>query len=54
MPDDLLQRQADLLAARVEALAEVLHAGGVSDEASAQLLRMPPPPCCRPFDSSYS
>jgi hypothetical protein len=38
MPDDRLQRRADGLAARVEALAEALHAGGVSEEASAELL----------------
>lgn len=38
MTDDRLQRRADGLAARVEALAEALRAGGVSDEASAQLL----------------
>src|SRR5439155_7871327 len=38
MTDDPLQRRADGLAARVEALAEALHAGGVSEEASAQLL----------------
>jgi hypothetical protein len=33
-----LQRRANRLAARVEALAEALHASGVSEEASAQLL----------------
>ena len=38
MTDDRLQRRADGLAARVEALAEALHAGGISEEASAQLL----------------
>jgi hypothetical protein len=38
MADDRLQRRADGLAARVEALAEALRAGGVSEEASAQLL----------------
>ena len=38
MPDDRLQRRADGLAARVEALAEALRAGGVSEEASSQLL----------------
>lgn len=38
MADDRLQRRADRLAARVEALAEALRAGGVSEEASAQLL----------------
>jgi hypothetical protein len=37
MADDL-QRRADGLAARVDALAEALRAGGVSDEASAQIL----------------
>jgi hypothetical protein len=36
--DDRLQRRADGLAARVEALAQALRAGGVSEEASAQLL----------------
>jgi hypothetical protein len=38
MADDRLQRRADGLAARVEALARALRAGGVSEEASAQLL----------------
>jgi hypothetical protein len=38
MVDDRLQRRADGLAARVEALAEALRAGGVSEEASAELL----------------
>jgi hypothetical protein len=38
MTDDRLQRHADRLAARVEALAEALRAGGVSEEASAHLL----------------
>lgn len=38
MADDRLQRRADGLAARVEALAEALRAGGVCEEASAQLL----------------
>jgi hypothetical protein len=38
MADDHLQRRADILAARVEALAEALRAGGVPDETSAQLL----------------
>jgi hypothetical protein len=38
MADDPLQRRADELAARVEALAAALHDGGVSEEASAQLL----------------
>ena len=36
--DDRLQRRADRLAARVDALAEALRAGGVSEEASAPLL----------------
>ena len=38
MTDDRLQRRADGLAARVEALAEALQASGVPEEASAQLL----------------
>jgi hypothetical protein len=38
MTDDRLQRRADGLAARVEALAEALRASGASEEASAQLL----------------
>jgi hypothetical protein len=38
VPDDRLQRRADGLAARVEALAEALRAGGVPEEASSQLL----------------
>jgi hypothetical protein len=38
MIDDRLQRRADGLAARVEALAEALRASGASEEASAQLL----------------
>jgi hypothetical protein len=38
MADDHLQRRADILAGRVEALAEALRAGGVPDETSAQLL----------------
>ena len=38
MADDHLQRRADSLAARVEALAQALRAGGVPEEASAQLL----------------
>jgi hypothetical protein len=37
MADDL-QRRADLLAARVEALAEALRAGGVPERTSARLL----------------
>lgn len=36
--DDRLQRRADILAARVEALAEALRAAGVQEEASARLL----------------
>jgi hypothetical protein len=38
MTDDRLQRRADGLAARVEALAEALQASGASEEASAELL----------------
>src|SRR5437762_1942852 len=38
MTDDRLQRRADGLAARVEALAEALQASGASEEASAKLL----------------
>jgi hypothetical protein len=38
MPDDPLQRRADGLVERVDALAEALRAGGVSDDASAELL----------------
>jgi hypothetical protein len=38
MSDDRLQQRADRLAARVEALAEALRAGGVPQEVSAQLL----------------
>jgi hypothetical protein len=38
MTDDCLQRRADGLAARVEALAEALQASGASEEASVQLL----------------
>jgi hypothetical protein len=38
MPDDPLQRRADGLVERIDALAEALRAGGVSDEASAELL----------------
>ena len=38
MPDDSLQRRADRLVERVDALAEALRAGGVSEEASAELL----------------
>jgi hypothetical protein len=36
--DDRLQRRANRLAARVEALADALQASGASEEASAQLL----------------
>jgi hypothetical protein len=38
MADDPLQRRADELAARVEALAAALRDSGVPEEASAQLL----------------
>jgi len=38
MTGDRLQQRADVLAARVEALAEALRAGGVPEEAAAQLL----------------
>jgi hypothetical protein len=38
MTDDRLQRSADRLAARVEALAGALQASGASEEASAELL----------------
>jgi hypothetical protein len=38
MTDDRLQRRANRLAARVEALAEALHSSGVSEEASAKVL----------------
>ncbi len=38
MPDDPLQRRADRLVERLDALAEALRAGGVSEEASAELL----------------
>ena len=38
MPDDRLQRRADRLVERIDALAEALRAGGVSEEASAELL----------------
>jgi hypothetical protein len=38
MADDRFQRLADRLAERVEALAKALHAGGVPEEASAELL----------------
>jgi len=38
MTDDRLQRRADGLAVRVEALALALNASGASEEASAELL----------------
>jgi hypothetical protein len=38
MTDDSLQRSADRMAARVEALAKALQESGVSEEASAGLL----------------
>ena len=38
MTDDRLQRRADGLAVRVEALALALRASGASEEASAELL----------------
>ena len=38
MTDDRLQRRADGLAARVEALALALKASGAPEEASAELL----------------
>ena len=38
MPDDPLQRRADRLVERIDALAEALRAGGVSEEASGELL----------------
>jgi hypothetical protein len=38
MTDDRLQRRADGLATRVEALAQALRASGASEEESAQLL----------------
>ena len=38
MTDDPLQRRADGLAARVEALAQALEASGASEKASAELL----------------
>jgi hypothetical protein len=38
MTDDRLQRSADRLAARVEALAGALQESGASEEASAELL----------------
>lgn len=38
MPDDPLQRRADRLVERIDALAEALRAGGVPEEASAELL----------------
>ena len=38
MPDDPLQRRADRLVERIDALADALRTGGVSEEASAELL----------------
>jgi hypothetical protein len=38
MTDDRLQRRADRLAARVEALAEALRAADIPEAASAELL----------------
>jgi hypothetical protein len=38
MADDRVQHRADRLAARVEALAAALHASGVPEDTSAQLL----------------
>jgi hypothetical protein len=38
MPDDPLQRRADGLVERIDALAEALRAGGVFEETSAELL----------------
>jgi hypothetical protein len=38
MPDDPLQRRADRLVERIDALADALRAGGVSEEASAEVL----------------
>lgn len=38
MTDDRLQQRADRLAAQVEALAAVLRASGVAEEASMQVL----------------
>lgn len=38
MASDPLQSRANALAARIEALAAALRAGGVSDETSARLL----------------
>ena len=38
MTDDRLQRRADALAARVEALAEALRASGAPEETSVLLL----------------
>ena len=38
MPDDPLQRRADRLVERLDALAEALRTGGVAEEASAELL----------------
>ena len=38
MADDRLQRRADRLAARIEALAQALRAGEVPEDTAAQLL----------------
>jgi hypothetical protein len=38
MPDDPLQRRAERLVERIDALADALRAGGVSEEASAEVL----------------
>ena len=38
MPDDPLQRRADRLVERIDAFADALRAGGVSEEASAEVL----------------
>lgn len=38
MTDDRLQRRADCMATRVDALADALQASGASEEASARLL----------------
>ena len=38
MTDDRLQRRADRLAARVEALSQALRAGDVAEESAARLL----------------
>jgi hypothetical protein len=38
MPDDPLQRRADRLVERIDALADALRAGDVSEEASTEVL----------------